>query len=370
MASVSLFLACPGPHGCASPLAPRSALGCWLALGGTVSETPITYSQARTALSCPREHHYAYALGYRPLQTAGALRFGSLFHRSTEAWWRAWGQSAEARLSAAMEAMGAFLEELRAKGDVELDAYELAKARALMVGYHARWVHEPLRPLAVEATFRFPLIHPVTGEETCAFAGQVDAIVQHIHTGEVYLMERKTSGHDITPGSDYWRRLAIDHQVTTYYEGARALGYEVAGCIYDVIGKPKTKPILATPPEARRYKKDGTLYANQRERDETPEEYEARLLAAIGQAPEKYFQRGTISRSDKERDTWYLDMADAAEIIRRDRKTRNPSACRRWGRMCDYFSVCAGEVDISDPLHFRKVETIHEELVESEEVEE
>lgn len=334
-----------------------------------VADQPITYSEAKTALSCAREHHYAYALGYRPLRTAGVLRFGSLFHAATEAWWRAWGQSAEGRLSAAREAMDAFLEALRAKGDAELDPYEIAKAKALMVGYHARWVHEPLQPLAVEAIFRFPLVHPVTGEEVRTFTGQVDGIVQHIHTGEVYLMERKTSGDDITPGADYWRRLAIDHQVSTYFEGAKALGHDLAGCIYDVIGKPKIKPLLATQEDKRKYKKDGTLYASQRAHDETPEEYEERLMAAIGAEPERYFQRGTIARSDKEIDTWALDMVDASEIISSGRRTRNPSACRRWGRMCDFFSVCAGEVEITDPLHFRKVETIHEELEESEEEE-
>jgi hypothetical protein len=35
-----------------------------------------------------------------------------------------------------------------------------------------------------------------------------------------------------------------------------------------------------------------------------------------------------------------------------------------WGRECDYLSVCAGMLELSDPLLFRFEEDIHEELAE------
>jgi hypothetical protein len=47
----------------------------------------------------------------------------------------------------------------------------------------------------------------------------------------------------------------MDGQVSTYFDGAASLGLDVAGCIYDVIGKPGIRPLQATPVEARKYTK-------------------------------------------------------------------------------------------------------------------
>ncbi len=81
--------------------------------------------------------------------------------------------------------------------------------------------------------------------------------------GSVILVEHKTTSEDIEITSDYWLKLMLDGQISQYYLGAKALGYEVTECLYDVIRKPSMRPYSATPEESRKYKKDGTLYETQ-----------------------------------------------------------------------------------------------------------
>ena len=173
------------------------------------------------------------------------------------------------------------------------------------------------------------------------------------------VVEHKTTSADITPGSPYWRRLALDAQVSLYLGGAGAL-------LYDVIKKPSLRPLRATPVEARRYTKAGTLYAAQREADETPDAYEARLLADIAQHPDAYYQRGTVVRTEEEAQEAGRDVWMTARMIRESRYLdawpRNPSACDAYGRTCDYWPVCSGTASIDDDVLYRDAGAQHEEL--------
>ena len=173
------------------------------------------------------------------------------------------------------------------------------------------------------------------------------------------VVEHKTTSADITPGSPYWRRLALDAQVSLYLGGAGSL-------LYDVIKKPSLRPLRATPVEARRYTKAGTLYAAQREADETPDAYEARLLADIAQHPDAYYQRGTVVRTEEEAQEAGRDVWMTARMIRESRYLdawpRNPSACDAYGRTCDYWPVCSGTASIDDDVLYRDAGAQHEEL--------
>lgn len=173
------------------------------------------------------------------------------------------------------------------------------------------------------------------------------------------VVEHKTTSADITPGSPYWRRLALDAQVSLYLGGAGSL-------LYDVIKKPSLRPLRATPVEARRYTKAGTLYAAQREHDETPDAYEARLLADIAQHPDAYYQRGTVVRTEEEAQEAGRDVWMTARMIRESRYLdawpRNPSACDAYGRTCDYWPVCSGTASIDDDVLYRDAGAQHEEL--------
>lgn len=244
----------------------------------------------------------------------------------------------------------------------------LVRARCMMAVYHARhWAEttEELEVLAVECEFTAPLTNPDTGatSRTWQRAGKFDALVRTRRGGTVLVVEHKTSSDDITPGSDYWTALTLDGQVSGYLEGARALGYEVAGCLYDVLGKPSHRRLLATPPESRKYtqeKRDrlgnvvepSRLYAGQRDDDETLDAYEDRLLGAMCVDPQRYAVRGTVVRIGDETteaaaDDWATGRAVRdAELA--DRWPRNPDACRRYGRLCSYWPICAGQAAADD----------------------
>jgi len=171
----------------------------------------LTISRLKAARSCQRLHQLSYVDGYRPAKDADTLRFGTLIHRGLEAWWRGAGDQ---RLDAALGAL-----------EGEADPFELAKAQVLLTGYHVRWSAEVIETLGVEIEFRAPLINPESHapSRTYELGGKIDALAR-LADGRVAVVEHKTSAEDISPGSDYWKRLRMDGQVSLYYEGARSLG--------------------------------------------------------------------------------------------------------------------------------------------------
>lgn len=316
----------------------------------------MTESRMRAARACQRLHHLQYDLGYRPVTEEDVLRFGTLVHRGLETWWIAKKDGSEP-LAAALAAIQG-----------EADPYDLVRAEALLTAYHLRWVDEPYEVIAVEAQFETSLVNPATGaaSKTWRLGGKIDVILRDLRDGRTLIMEHKTSSEDISPGSAYWARLRMDGQVSTYFRGAEALGHQVAGCVYDVLGKPALRPYKATALEDRKYKKDGTLYANQRTEDEAPEEFRVRLMEAIAAEPNRYLARGEVVRLESELqealfDTWQLGVqlrdAKAAE-----RYPRNPDACVRYGRTCPFFDVCSGAASLEDASRFRRLEQVHPEL--------
>lgn len=325
-------------------------------MGETEQLPLLTASRLRDARACQRRHRYRYLEGFVPLEDVGPLRFGQMFHRGLEAWW---SNTGEDRLPAALETI---------PGDA--DKYEAAMVRALLVGYDARWQDEQLEVLAVEKEFRVRLINPETGQpsRTWQLGGKCDAIARD-RDGLVLLVEHKTTIDDITPGSDYWKRLRLDGQVSIYFQGAIEAGFDVAACLYDVVRKPLHRPFKATPEADRKYTKAGALYANQRDADEPPEEYFDRLVAAIAEDPKRYFARGEVVRLDAEMDEATFDVWNLAKQLREgmlaNRFPRNPDSCVTYGRTCAFFGVCSGEQSLDDPLLFRRVENVHPELTQT-----
>lgn len=334
----------------------------------------ITNSRLRAYHTCQRLHLIQYVDGYRPLTDAEVLDFGKLQHVGLEAWWLTWAAidaCCDSPLSAAQLAMM----------KVGADPVMLAKAQVLMAGYDLRWssAMADLEVLAVEAEFSAPLRHPVSGRVIRGVrrAGKLDAIVRRRSTGGVWMIEHKTTGGDISPTSSYWQKLRLDPQISMYYAGARSLGYEIEGCIYDVIQRPDARPLTATPMEKRKYLKGreptatlpGVLYAGQRDRDETIEEYQARLATKIGEAPEEYFARAEVVRLPEELAAFEADVYASARQAVAAATTRfgamaprNPDACHRFGRACDYYPICSGAGSLDDETQFRKVANVHPEL--------
>lgn len=320
----------------------------------------MTNSRAKDARACKRLEHIKYEEGYRPVERAETEAFfGSLMHHGLEAWFRA----VMAKLPRT-QWLELALAAIRA---VKADPYELAKAEVMMTGYHARWCDEDFEVLAVEAEFRTELINPDTGHKshTWVLGGKIDAVIRDARQ-RILIAEHKTSSEDVSSGSDYWKRLRLDSQISTYFDGAKALGFDAEACLYDVLGKPGQRPYRATPLESRKFKADGTLYANQRAFDETPDEYKARLVEVVMADPSKYFSRGEVVRLEAELDEARADIWAETKTLRENklagRKPRNPESCVRYGSACPYFGVCTGEASLDDPRLFTRTAKVHPEL--------
>lgn len=305
----------------------------------------LTSSRLRAFRACARQHLYGHVQGYRSLEAASALVFGTAMHEALAAWWSA------PRDRAFGDAL--------AKLPLTMAPFDRARAEAMLAGYHAYWSQSGFEAVEIEREFRLPLINPETGHasRTWMLAGKVDAIVRG--PDGRWVLEHKTTSEDCSPGSPYRRRLALDGQVSQYVEGAASLGYHVAGVLYDVLVKPQHRPLLATPSEARKYTKAGSLYASQRDRDETPAEYRERVASAIMEDPTRYYAAVEVVRLEDERDEYAYDVWQLAELMRMSARTgrapRNPDACFRYSTPCEFFDVCTGVTSLDDPLRFKHV---------------
>lgn len=341
----------------------------------------LTNSSLTTFRRCPREYYFRYVLNRKARRKAHALYFGSLMHRGLNAWWNLGSSTPvgmptftlEARLVSAV----AILRSIPENEDPP-DPFNLVKAEVLMAGYTTRWGDEPYETIAVEKQFRSDIVIAGSRAPSYELGGSIDAIVRigdDRHTGDniFHNVEHKTTSADISAGSDYWRHvIALDSQISTYDAASRAMGYDIRSTIYDVIRKPELQPLKATPEESKKYTKPTKaepvprLYANQRETDETPDEYRTRLTEDIIARPEWYFQRNEIVRLDHDNEAHAIDVTQTASMIRfaedNDAWPRSPNACERYRRLCDFFSVCAGECTIDDGTRYEHKTSQHEEL--------
>ena len=229
-----------------------------------------------------------------------------------------------------------------------IDDAAMARAEVLIVAYDARWAASmaDYEVIGVEVEF----VATIPGRKRLRVAGKLDAILRRRADGVVMFVEHKTSGADLSLGSTYWARLRMDPQVSIYFAGARELGHDPHACIYDVIVRPDLRPLKATPVELRKYTKPtakepvSRLYANQRENDETIDEFRARLAAAVVAAPETYFARAEIVRLESEIEESQRDVEELALQIRQGPITgvaaRNPNACFLYGRTCSFLGAC------------------------------
>lgn len=338
----------------------------------------LTNSRLKAARSCLRYHKLRYLDGYRPAKEPDEARFGTLWHVGLEAWWKS--PAADERLDRAVEAL---------RGAGESDAFDLAKAEVLLAGYDARWGDEPYEVLGVEVEFYGPVRNPATDKESRVWqlGGKLDVLLRDLRDFRKVFMEHKTSSEDVRQGTEYWRRLRMDGQISTYFEGSKALGHDVQACIYDVVKKPAQRQsevpvvdeegvkVVVDGTGTRVRTKDGKKWREtadsklgyaMRTRPEAVDEYRTRIGDAVAGDLPAFFQRGEVVRLESEvreglLDTWVFAQL-LRESIRLGRAPRNPDACVRYGRTCEYFDACTGAASLDDPYRFRREELVHAEL--------
>lgn len=331
----------------------------------------VTKSRIAAFSSCQRLHDLTYNKGYRSILPRDEAEWGSAVHAALDAWWGTYQAAALPETADAPPlsglALASALEALRSYAAQHRDAIDdsaLAKAEIMVIAYDARWAPtmNEWDVLGVELEF----VAMVPGRRKLRVAGKLDKLVRRRATGEVFFVEHKTSGADLSAGSTYWAKLKMDPQVSIYFGGCRSLGYEPVGCMYDVVVRPGQKLLRATPEEQRKYTKDGRLYAKQRENDETVEEFRERVGALIAEGPDAYFARAEIVRLESELEESAKDVEEIAVQIRTSSTAthtpRNPGACFMYGRACEFVDACSGVASLDDDTKFRRTENVHEEL--------
>lgn len=303
-------------------------------------------------------YYYRHIVKISPKESALALSFGTCAHDWLQNFW---------------------LGKPKPMDYPQLDPFEQARLRAMLRGYEIRWsdyVFE-CEVIGTEIEGKVPLVNPETGAKSTYWwvAFKLDALIRV--NGELIVEEHKTS-RDTSDG--YFERLRMDSQISTYLMATKAIGYgEPAGVEYDVLKKPNLEPLLATPVDKRKYtqptKKDpvSRLYANQRDRDETPAEFEARCFDAIAEAPQEYYQHYKAVRLESEvtkaaRSLWAV-AKQIRESINDDCWPQNARACRNeYGRFCEYWPICSGRSNPEDTMIYERREPFEEisrEVIES-----
>ena len=323
---------------------------------------------------CMRLEWFRYGIGLRPIVTPEQLRIGSAFHEGLDI--RAKGGEIDAAVDGAM-AKGGYTTYPRWANDADKQRdwqAEAADIACMLRGYFWFWEREDVaanitvkRVIASEIPFEIPLRNPSgRASRTWRVAGKMDRIVE-LGDGRIALKESKTTGDSVAPDSDYWPPLRLDAQISLYFKAGKLKGYPIDTILYDVARKPKQKPKSATPTDKRKYKKDGTLYANQRDTDESIDDYAARVWSDITAAPETYFARQEIPRTSSDLADFDDDLWALSQLMHTARKNnwhpRNPSACRKWGRLCEHAGHCATfRKDGVVPSGFEIVEDCNPEL--------
>jgi len=342
--------------------------------------------------SCRRKHHLMYDLGLRPLKEAIQLQVGSAMHTWLEEWFELqtlgpaqWicpvGIIVDPESNCVIPEIKV---ELAFEKIDRADRFEAARLRAMVLAYHLRWKLQDWRILRVEHSFRVPLVDPDTGEVSQDWErdGRLDVeiqIVAGVDSG-CWVVEHKSHKGPLDPGDPYFTALRANPQVGDYFIGANL----PIGIVYDVVCKPDIRPHKATPESKRKYTKgkkckcssgvigahDGgavyactvckmtgwieppALYANQRERDETPGEFGLRCFELMLAEPHRYLHRVNVRRLEHELDEHMRDDWETAKDItaesKRDHHPRNPDACYSVNRPCDYFPVCWNGVEPID----------------------
>jgi hypothetical protein len=257
-----------------------------------------------------------------------------------------------------------------------------AKAKGLMVGYHARWKDAGYVAFAVEQIIHKNLINPDTQRQSRSFttAGKLDVLCTY--AGRNVLIDHKTTTQDISdPDSPYWRQLVVEGQVNHYMLLAWMDATKIDSAIWDVIRKPGISPKKLTKAERASVVAEGVYFGNdvnqgdrmalsQGEERESAEMYSFRLAHdCTVERPGWYFQRRAVPRLDAEVVEYAAEIWEHSQDMLYSRSKiaagklppRNSGACMLYGSPCNFLGICSGH-DTPESDRWQRRESVHPEL--------
>lgn len=313
----------------------------------------LTHSAESTFKTCQRRFFLRYKLGLVPSHDSDALRIGSAFHLGLE---HAKAGADEAAIEKAVR--GAYADhECPPWLEADEFAVEEETAVAMCLAWHRRWKDDLIIDyVAMEQSFDLPIVNPATGRQAARVRnrGKIDGIAR-LPDGRLALVEHKTTGEAIDPGSDYWRRLQLDSQISRYFRAAQAIGFAVDTTVYDVTRKPQIRPKAITKADRAQATHHGHYYGvpltGMCPEREAPRMYGARLLADMAERPDHYFARMEIPRLAADLDEFATEQWVMKNQIRECELEQERAGIAAWPRntgactspyKCQYLDVCRG----------------------------
>lgn len=188
--------------------------------------------------TCPRKAEYALLRGMRKEDESEALVFGKAIHAALETLYRA--DPAKRSLSdmiAAFEAAGASLASVP-----ETEKRSLSNGVKILNRYFASYASDPWviysddKGPFVERSFELPF--KTHNKFTSVFVhGQMDAVMQNTETGELVVVDHKTT----STVSDLINRVKPNLQFSLYAWAANQMGLKVSRVMVNGIQVAKTK---------------------------------------------------------------------------------------------------------------------------------
>lgn len=283
-------------------------------------------SSLSTWRTCPKKYSFSYEEKLENPNYSHNLGYGNFVH-AFRAILHAEKVSPE-ELSKAFGELEGMLLELRSlypssaeqiKADCDL-AEEITKLWwAYWNGDQGALGERNMKWLGVESEWSFNLV----GRETDFHVGKRDGYVRQTIWDKCFLYELKTA---TDRGADnYLHRLELDHQINSNLIALEREGLPFDGVIYDVIWKPALR----------------LLTGRKTKPDETLEEFNQRVIAAVKSSPSDYFSRICVNRTNEALAEYELELIAQYNASAPDQlKYRNASACMNFNSLCQFFQLC------------------------------
>jgi hypothetical protein len=297
---------------------------------------------------CRRRYRYEYVDGVRP-RPGKALRIGSAVHVGLEHFDA--GKDIEEALALLLGSSALSDPSWQEPGG----AVEFARVRAMLRAYWHQWGADRAgwEIVESEAEFTIDLADQLIG-------GRNDAVWRWRESRALYLVERKTTSDDVeNVGTDYWQRMALDVQITTYQEAAWRRHGEMPAILYDVIKKPGGEPRMKKPVSRRKTETDEEFAARKEAERETISEFEQRLYDTMISEPGTYLVRREVHRTAEQNAAIIAELGEKLVEIGAYRGSypRNDGACQAKYGLCPFLGVCVGQESLdADRFERRPVE--------------
>lgn len=199
--------------------------------------TAVDNSMRSTFRQCPHKFSLQYLHHWKPKSTNQHLQGGGAFAHGIEVARRSYYEHSNDPETAVLDGWRALIEYYAEHEEQDGDVKTCKRMASALLYYFTTFPLETdfLVPFnyhgkhVIEFSFNFPLSvrHPTTGDPILYY-GRFDMCGQHRHSGDLYVVDEKTSGQLGNSWVEGWK---LDSQFTGYCCGARMFDLPVVGAI-------------------------------------------------------------------------------------------------------------------------------------------